>query len=545
MARAIDRAGIHFRTLNGSKGPAVRATRAQADRVLYKRAIRELLDAEPNLTLLQQNVDGLLLDGTRVRGVVTQAGMKIAARHRRADGRHVPGRQDPRRPGELLGRPRRRSGVDRPRARACASSASPSGRLKTGTPPRIDGRTIDYTNLAEQPGDTPTPVFSFLGKRAEHPRQISCHITHTTERTHEIIRQGTRSLAAVHGRDRRRGPALLPVDRGQGRALRRSHAAPDLHRARGPVDVRDLSERHLDVAAVRRAARARALDPRLRERAHHAARLRDRVRLLRSARPQGLARNEGDRGPVLRGPDQRHHRLRGSRRAGHRRRHQRGASRARARAWYPRREERYIGVLVDDLDHARHDRAVPHVHVPRRVPPELARGQRRPAPDAGGPRARRRADERWRQFEARRDWLAAEAARLHGTVDASVVPTPGRRVLRAARARGIGLRLLRRPGVGYAGRGRPRARRRFPGPWTRSTPRLVEQWTGSLSIEAHYAGYVERQSTEIERQKRETEHRVAAGLRLPRRHGLVERAAREARANSARPTSARPRAFPA
>ena len=108
MARAIDRAGIHFRTLNGSKGPAVRATRAQADRALYKRAIRELLDAEPNLTLLQQNVDGLLLDGARVRGVVTQAGHEDRGRDRRPHGRHVLGRQDPRRPGQLLGRPRRR-----------------------------------------------------------------------------------------------------------------------------------------------------------------------------------------------------------------------------------------------------------------------------------------------------------------------------------------------------------------------------------------------------------------------------------------------------
>ena len=126
MARAIDRAGIHFRTLNGSKGPAVRATRAQADRALYKRAVRELLDAEPNLTLLQQNVDGLLLDGARVRGVVTQAGMRIEADDRRAHGRHVPGRQDPRRPSQLLRRPRRRRGVHRPRARPARARASRS-----------------------------------------------------------------------------------------------------------------------------------------------------------------------------------------------------------------------------------------------------------------------------------------------------------------------------------------------------------------------------------------------------------------------------------
>ncbi|HWN39082.1 MAG TPA: tRNA uridine-5-carboxymethylaminomethyl(34) synthesis enzyme MnmG, partial [Gammaproteobacteria bacterium] len=189
MARAIDRAGIHFRILNGSKGPAVRATRAQADRALYKRAIRELLDAEPNLTLLQQNVDGLVLEGTRVRGVITQAGMKIAADTvvltvgTFLDGKIHVGQVNY--SGGRAGDP-----ASIGLARGLRDLGLAVGRLKTGTPPRIDGRTVDYTNLAEQPGDTPTPVFSFLGRRAEHPRQISCHITHTTERTHEIIRKG-------------------------------------------------------------------------------------------------------------------------------------------------------------------------------------------------------------------------------------------------------------------------------------------------------------------------------------------------------------------
>ena len=331
MARAIDRAGIHFRILNASKGPAVRATRAQADRALYKRAIRELLDAEPNLTLLQQNVDGLLLDGARVRGVVTQAGMRIAAETvvltvgTFLDGKIHVGQVNY--SGGRAGDP-----ASIGLARGLRDLGLAVGRLKTGTPPRIDGRTVDYTNLAEQPGDTPTPVFSFLGPRAEHPRQVSCHITHTTERTHEIIRKGLDRSPLFTGAIEGVGPRYCPsiedkVVRFADRTRHQIFIEPE-----GLIDVRDLSERHLDVAAVRRAARARALDPGLRERARDAPRLRDRVRLLRSARSQVLARDEGDREPVLRGPDQRHDGLRGSGRAGHRRRHQRGLARARARA---------------------------------------------------------------------------------------------------------------------------------------------------------------------------------------------------------------------
>src|SRR5690606_10305179 len=187
MATAIDRAGIHFRILNASKGPAVRATRAQADRALYKRAIRQLLDEAPNVTLLQQGVDGLLLAGDRVRGVVTQAGLRIESTTvvltvgTFLDGKiHV---------GEVNysgGRAGDPAAVGL--ARALRDLGLAVGRLKTGTPPRLDGRTIDYSRLEEQPGDSPTPVFSFLGHASEHPRQVSCYITRTTERTHEIIR---------------------------------------------------------------------------------------------------------------------------------------------------------------------------------------------------------------------------------------------------------------------------------------------------------------------------------------------------------------------
>ena len=187
MARAIDRAGIHFRTLNASKGPAVRATRAQADRALYRRAIRQLLDAAPNVTLLQQGIDGLLLDGAEARGVVTQSGMQIeAAAVVLTVGTFLDGKIHVGEVSYAGGRAGDPAAVGL--ARALRDLGLAVGRLKTGTPPRIDGRTIDYSRLEEQPGDTPTPVFSFLGRAAEHPRQVCCHITRTTERTHEVIR---------------------------------------------------------------------------------------------------------------------------------------------------------------------------------------------------------------------------------------------------------------------------------------------------------------------------------------------------------------------
>jgi len=188
MAAATDEAGIQFRILNGSKGPAVRATRAQADRLLYKGAIRRRIENQPNLWLFQQPVDDLTVEGDRVTGAVTQVGIRFAARAvvltagTFLDGRiHV----------GLNSHAGGRAG-DPPSVRLSArlkELSLPQGRLKTGTPPRIDGRSIDFARLAEQPGDLdPTPVFSFMGSASEHPRQVSCWITHTNERTHEIIR---------------------------------------------------------------------------------------------------------------------------------------------------------------------------------------------------------------------------------------------------------------------------------------------------------------------------------------------------------------------
>ncbi len=190
MASATDEAGIQFRILNGSKGPAVRATRAQADRVLYRAAIRRRLENQPNLWLFQQAVDDLMVEGDRVVGAVTQIGLRFRARTvvltagTFLDGRIHVGLQN-----YSAGR-----AGDPPAVSLSARLKElklPQGRLKTGTPPRLDGRSIDFSKLQAQPGDLdPVPVFSFMGSASQHPQQVPCWITHTNARTHDIIRSG-------------------------------------------------------------------------------------------------------------------------------------------------------------------------------------------------------------------------------------------------------------------------------------------------------------------------------------------------------------------
>ena len=187
MAIATDEAGIQFRTLNASKGPAVRATRAQADRVLYRQAIRRRLENQPNLWLLQQQVDDILLEAERAVGVATQVGVHFHSRNVvLTTGTFLSGLIHVGLQSYQAGR-----AGDPPAVTLAARLRElrlPVGRLKTGTPPRLDARSIDFSVMEEQPGDTPEPVFSFLGRREMHPAQRSCWITHTNERTHEIIR---------------------------------------------------------------------------------------------------------------------------------------------------------------------------------------------------------------------------------------------------------------------------------------------------------------------------------------------------------------------
>src|SRR6266487_6453392 len=209
MALATDEAGIQFRILNGSKGPAVRATRAQADRLLYKHAIRSRLENQPGLTLFQQSVDDLTFDGDRVTGVLTQIGIRFEADAVvLTTGTFLAGLIHVGLQHYEAGR------AGDPPAKALATRLRerklPVGRLKTGTPPRLDGRTIDFSVLAVQPGDDPAPVFSFIGNRAMHPRQVPCWITHTNERTHEIIRAGLDRSPLYTGVIKGVGPRYCP-----------------------------------------------------------------------------------------------------------------------------------------------------------------------------------------------------------------------------------------------------------------------------------------------------------------------------------------------
>ena len=209
MAHAADRAGIQFRILNGSKGPAVRATRAQADRTLYRAAIREIVENQANLRLFQQEVDDLIVEAGTVRGIVTRVGLRFTARAVvLTTGTFLGGRIHVGLENHQGGR----AGDAPSNALAARLRELPLrvGRLKTGTPPRIDGRTINYEGLIEQPGDTPTPVFSFLGSRAEHPRQVSCWITQTNARTHDIIRSGFDRSPMFTGIIEGTGPRYCP-----------------------------------------------------------------------------------------------------------------------------------------------------------------------------------------------------------------------------------------------------------------------------------------------------------------------------------------------
>lgn len=213
MAKAADHAGIQFRTLNASKGPAVRATRAQADRALYKTYIRQALENQPNLKIFQQACDDLIVEdtsqGQRVTGVVTQMGLKFSAKAvvltvgTFLGGQIHIGLNNYR--GGRAGDPPSIALADRLRELPLRVD-----RLKTGTPPRIDANTIDFSVLQEQPGDRPTPIFSFMGKQTDHPQQISCYITHTSEKTHDIIRQGLDRSPMYSGVIEGVGPRYCP-----------------------------------------------------------------------------------------------------------------------------------------------------------------------------------------------------------------------------------------------------------------------------------------------------------------------------------------------
>ena len=511
MARAADLAGIQFRTLNASKGPAVRATRAQADRQLYRQAVRAIVEAQPGLELFEDEVDDIGMDGARVRHVVTAGGARFAARAVVLTvGTFLAGRMHvglDSEPGGRIGDP--------PSVRLAARLRELPlrvGRLKTGTPPRLDGRSLDFSVMALQPGDEPPPVFSFLSRAADHPRQLPCHITATNERTHEIIRAATAQSPMFTGAIGGPGPRYCPSveDKVARFADRPSHQVFMEPEGLGTTEVypngistslpRDAQREF--VRTIRGCERAeltrfgyaieydyfdpRDLQPSLESKIVAGLYMAGQINGTtgyEEAAAQGLLAGINAAQAATDGE-----------------------------SWWPRRDEAYIGVLVDDLitrgasepyrmftSRAEHRLLLREDNADFRLTP---RGRELGLVD----------DERWSLFCARRAATDAEVARLSAL---RVRPAGG-----AAEAGDGGpygplppeLRafdLLRRPEVTY------RDLVALPtvgAPPPLADDRLPEQVALQVEVRAKYAGYIERQRQEIERQRRSEELRLPADL---------------------------------
>jgi len=517
MARATDHAGIQFRVLNASKGPAVRATRAQADRLLYKQTVRQVLENQDNLFVFQQAVDDLVVSGGRVAGVITQMGLRFKApavvltvgtflagcihigpKH------HAGGRAgDP--PAVTL-------------AARLRELPLRAGRLKTGTPPRIDGRTIDYSRLQEQRGDEPVPVMSYLGAAEDHPRQVSCHITHTTERTHDIIRGGLSDSPLYSGAIQGRGPRYCPSieDKVMRFADRTSHQIfvepeglnthevyPNGISTSLSYPVQEALVRSIpgfEHAHITRPGYAieydffdpRDLQPSLETRVIEGLFFAGQINGTtgyEEAAAQGLiaglnaARRAQDKAP-----------------------------------WTPRRDEAYIGVMIDDL--ITRGTAEPYRMFTSRAEYRLLlredNADLRLTPQG---RELGLVDEpRWRRFSAKRDAILDEQQRLRtlllrpdsgpGAALSARLEKPLARELHAHE-------LLRRPDVRYADLMAVEG----IGPGV-SDARVAEQ----IEVQARYSGYLERQQAEISRQQRYQEQALPADFDYNAVRGLSNEA---------------------
>jgi len=493
MALATDEAGIQFRTLNASKGPAVRATRAQADRVLYRAAIRSRLERQKNLTLFQQPVDDLLLDADAVRGVITQIGLEFeAAAVVLTTGTFLSGlihiglqNYEAGRAGDP---PAKRLGA------RLREFALPVGRLKTGTPPRIDGRTIDFSRLEIQPGDEPAPVFSFIGSRDLHPAQRVCWITQTTERTHEIIRAGLDRSPLFTGVIKSVGPRYCPSieDKVVRFAQRSSHQiflepeglqTPEIYpngiSTSLPFDVQlalvrsmpgcersvivrpgySIEYDYFDPQALRATLETKAIGG-----LFFAGQINGTTGYEEAAAQGILAGINAARYAI--GEE----------------------------GWCPRRDEAYLGVLVDDL-------ITRGVTEPYRMFTSRAEYRLQLREDNADLRLTEHGrrlgvvdDDRWDAFCRKRDAVARERERLKSTYLSPQV------VARAEAERVLGqplerdrtlIELLRRPGVGYA------ALHTLPGAGTPVADAAVAE---QVEIATKYEGYIDRQHVEIARQ---------------------------------------------
>ena len=519
MARAADHAGIQFRTLNASKGPAVRATRAQADRQRYRQFIRHTLENTPNLALFQQEAADLKIEDGQVKGVVTVSGIVFEAPAVVLTvGTFLGGRIHvglDQYQGGRAGDPPSNRLAERLRALNLRV-----GRLKTGTPPRIDGRSIDYSVLQAQPGDSPVPVFSFLGRASDHPKQVNCFITATNERTHDIIRQATDRSPLFTGLIEGVGPRYCPsvedkVVRFADKTSHQIFVEPeglDTHEVYPngistslPFDVqyelvrsiRGFEQAHLTRPGY--AIEYDFFDPR-----DLSASLQTRAigGLFFAGQINGTTGYEEAAAQGLLAGINAVQQVRGH------------------EPWIPKRSEAYLGVLVDDLitrgatepyrmftSRAEHRLLLREDNADLRLTPagrELGLVE----------------EERWRLFNERATLTTAEFTRLSAArVKPEAVPSAwSDRVLAGAPpARDCSaLELLRRPGVGYADVielvGAPS--------WGQVDERLPAQVALQMEVMAKYEGYIERQQQEVERQVRSEATRVPVDLEYDRVPGL-------------------------
>ncbi len=513
MARAADAAGIQWRRLNASKGPAVRATRCQADRNLYRGFIRHAVESQPNLTVFQSAVDDLIIEQDAVRGAVTQTGLRflapavvltagtfLAGKIHIGETHYAAGRMGDPPATTLAAKLRERPFV--------------VDRLKTGTPPRIDGRTLDYSVMERQPGDVPRPVFSFMGSTADHPRQVPCWITHTSERTHEIIRSALHRSPLYSGQIEGIGPRYCPSieDKVVRFAEKASHQIfvepegldvaeiyPNGISTSLPFDVQlDLvrSIRGFEQAHITRAGYAIEydfFDPRG---------LKDSLEtkaiagLFFAGQINGTTGYEEAAAQGL---------IAGLNAA----RHVRGAQ-----AWSPRRDEAYIGVMIDDL--ITHGTTEPYRMFTSRAEYRLL--LREDNADLRLTETGRRLglvdDARWERFARKRDAVVAETERLRGVwaspnnaLGREAVATLGIDLSRETHA----LDLLRRPEIDYT------ALMTVPtlGPGVDAAD-VAEQ----VEIDAKYSGYLVRQREEIARQQRHEHTEIAADFDYAAVRGL-------------------------